>query len=110
MFLRLVKALFPFIALLVIISFADSMGLKVNYNKSFLVLINVENEKATHLARTIGCQVAEMPFTYLGLPLGTIRPAVEDFLPFLNRIERIMLGLNMLLSYQGRLILVNSIL
>jgi hypothetical protein len=110
MFLRLVKALFPFIALLVIISFADSMGLKVNYNKSFLVLINVENEKATHLARTIGCQVAEMPFTYLGLPLGTIRPAVEDFLPFLNRIERRMLGLNMLLSYQGRLILVNSIL
>jgi hypothetical protein len=31
-------------------SFADSMGLKVSYNKSFLVPINVENEKATHLA------------------------------------------------------------
>jgi hypothetical protein len=86
------------------------MGLKVNYNKSFLVLISVENVKATHLSRTIGYQVAEMPFTYLGLPLGTIRLAVEDFLPFLNRIERRMLGLNMLLSYQGRLILVNSIL
>jgi hypothetical protein len=93
-----------------ICSFADSTGLKVNYNKSFLVPVNVENEKATHLARTIGYQVAEMPFTYLGLPFGTTRPAVEDFLPFLNRIERRMLGLNRLLSYQGKLILVNSIL
>jgi hypothetical protein len=91
-------------------SFADSTGLKVNYNKSFLVVINVENEKTTHLARTIGCQVVEMSFTYLGLPLGITRPAIEDFLPFLNRIERRMLGLNRLLSYQGRLILVNSIL
>jgi hypothetical protein len=54
--------------------------------------------------------VAEMSFTYLGLPLGTTRPVVEDFLPFLNRIERRMLGLNRLLSYQGRLIIVNSIL
>jgi hypothetical protein len=50
-----------------------------------------------------------MPFTYLGLPLGTTRPSVED-LPLINKIERIMMGFNQLLGYHGRLFLVNSIL
>jgi hypothetical protein len=49
-----------------------------------------------------------MSFSYL--PLGTTRPSVEDFLPFLNRIEKRMMGLNNLLGYHGRLIVVNSIL
>jgi hypothetical protein len=71
-------------------SFSDSTGLRVNYNKSFLVPINIDNEKAEHLAKTIGCSVASMPFTYLGLPLGTTRPSVEESPPppLLKRIER----------------------
>jgi hypothetical protein len=56
-------------------SFTDSIGLKVNYSKSFLVPINLDNERAQHLANTIGCLVGSMPFTYLGLPLGTTRPS-----------------------------------
>jgi hypothetical protein len=91
-------------------SFSDSTGLKVNYSKSFLVPINILDDRALHLARTMGSQVAEMPFTYLGLPLGTKRPTVEDFLPLLNRIEKRMMRMNRLLSYQGRLTLVNSVL
>jgi hypothetical protein len=65
---------------------------------------------ALHLARTMGCQVDEMPFTYLGLPLGTTRHVVEDSLPLLNRIEKRLMGMNRLLSYQGRLTLVNLVL
>jgi hypothetical protein len=62
-------------------SFADSIDLRVNYNKSFMFPINIEEEKTQHLARTIGCQVAVVPFTYLGLPLGTTRPTVDVFSP-----------------------------
>jgi len=51
-----------------------------------------------------------MPFTYLGLPLGTTKPSVQDFCPLLNRIERRLSGFNRLLSYDGRLILVNAAL
>jgi hypothetical protein len=80
-------------------SFTDSSGLRVNYNKSLLVSINISEERAQHLAKTIGCLVEAMSFTYLGLPLGTTRPPVEDLLPFLQRIEKRMLGLNTLLSY-----------
>jgi hypothetical protein len=28
------------------------------------------------------------PFSYLGLPMGTTNPKVEDFLPLVQRIER----------------------
>jgi hypothetical protein len=51
-----------------------------------------------------------MPFTYLGLPLGTTRPSVQDFLPLISRIERRLMGLNTFLSYVGRFVLVNSVL
>jgi hypothetical protein len=90
-------------------SFADSIGLKDNYGKSFLVPINISDDKAMHLTNTIGCQVSQMPFTYLGLPLGTTRSSVEDFQPLLHKIKKCLLGLNILLSYYGRLTYVNSI-
>jgi len=61
-------------------------------------------ERAQHLASTFGCIVGQLPFTYLGLPLGTTRPAVADFLPLVCRIERRMAGISSLLSYHGRLI------
>lgn len=51
-------------------SFYDSTGLHVNFGKTFLVLINMCENRASHLARTFGCQTGSMPFTYLGLPLG----------------------------------------
>jgi hypothetical protein len=91
-------------------SFSDSIGLKINFQKSFLVPINTDVEKALHLANTIGCRVGTMPFTYLGLPLGTTRPSLEDFLPLINKIERRTMGLNQLLGYHGRMLLVNSVL
>jgi hypothetical protein len=91
-------------------SFSDSTGLHVNFNKSFLVPINLTNERTTHLASTFGCQIVIMPFTYLGLPLGSTRPSIQEFTPLLSKIERRLCGINKFLSYDGRLILVNSML
>jgi hypothetical protein len=51
-----------------------------------------------------------MPFTYLGLPLGTTKPSLQEFSHLLNRIERRLLGVSKFLSYHGRLIMVNSVL
>jgi hypothetical protein len=51
----------------------------VNFQKSFLVPINMNAEETQHLASTFGCKIGTMPFTYLGLPLGTTRPSVQDF-------------------------------
>jgi hypothetical protein len=51
-----------------------------------------------------------MPFTYLGLPLRTSKPSVDEFFPLANKVERRMMGISKMFSYQGRLILVNSVL
>jgi hypothetical protein len=62
-------------------SFSYSTRLHVNFRKSFLVPININIERATHLANTFGCQVGGMPFTNLGLPLGTTKCAITEFAP-----------------------------
>ena len=46
--------------------------------------INVTNEKMIHLAHTLGCDIGTMPFTYLGLPMGTTKPWIEDFTPMMD--------------------------
>jgi hypothetical protein len=90
-------------------SFADSTGLKVNYHKSCLIPINVDAQKVTQLAGVFDCKVEALPFTYLGLPLGTTKPLVKDF-ALVCRVERRMSASSTFLSYLGRLQLVNSVL
>ena len=90
-------------------TFSNSTRLHVNFQKSFLVSINVSARKSSLLTQTFGCEVGSMPFTYLGLPLGTTRPTVQEFSPLLTKIERRLSGVSKFLSYQERLIMVNSI-
>lgn len=90
--------------------FSDSTGLHVNFSKSFMVPVNMSDARVSHLANTFGCKVGSMPFTYLGLPLGTTKPSLQEFSPLLTRIERRLTGISKFLSYHGRLILVNSVL
>ena len=90
-------------------SFSDSSGLHVNFKKSFLVPINVLEEKSLHLAHTFGCDTGSMPFTYLGLPLGLTKPKVEEFLPIVSRCERRLVSTSIFLSQAGRLQLTNSV-
>jgi hypothetical protein len=62
-------------------SFGESTGLKVNYSKSVMVPINLQDQRLEHLARTFNCEKGLLPFTYLGLPLGLTKPKVIDFSP-----------------------------
>lgn len=61
------------------------------------------------LASTLDCQTGAMPFSYLGLLLGTTRPAVDEFMPILTRMEKHLMGITRFLSCAGRLVLFNSI-
>ena len=90
--------------------FTTSTGLKINYHKSCLVPINMDHDKAVHLANTFGCLVGSFPFTYLGLPMGLTKPQVKDFAPLICRVERRLSASSRFLSYAGRLQLVNSVL
>jgi hypothetical protein len=90
-------------------SFSYSTSLHVNFSKSFMVPINMSKTRTSHLANTFGYMVGTIPFTYLGLPLGTTKPSLQEFSPLLTRIEIRLSSINKFLSYHGRLILVNSV-
>ena len=71
--------------------------------------INVSAKKTLDLANILNCQVGVMPFTYLGLPLGTTRPTINDLMPLADKIERRLTGCSILLSYDGRLKLIKLV-
>jgi hypothetical protein len=70
-------------------SYASATDLKVNFSKSFIV----PEEKVEILTGTLGCQVGTMPFPYLGLPMGTTKPVMQDFLLLLSRVEKRLMGI-----------------
>jgi len=84
------------------------MGLKVNYTKSQMLPINMSQEKMVHLSNTFGCEIGTMPFTYLGLPMGTTKPKMDDLVPMMDRVERCLSACSTWLSYLGRLEMINS--
>lgn len=91
-------------------TFAASTGLCVNFHKSQILPINVSAEKMRILANTLGCRVGSLPFTYLGLPLGTTKPRMEDFAPLLDKVERKLAAGSTLLSFSGRVEYINTVL
>lgn len=74
-----------------------------------MIPINVEQSKMVQLVAILGYKIGTFPFTYLGLPLGTSKPKVEDFFPMLKRIERRLTGCSTLLSTGEKLSLVKSV-
>ena len=90
-------------------TFSISTGLKVNYFKSMLVLINISDEETLTLTQSFGCSVGSLPFTYLGLLLGLTKPKVIDFLPMVSRCENRLSCTSAFLSQAGRLEVTNAI-
>jgi hypothetical protein len=89
-------------------SFALSTGLKVNFHKSCLILINVPSHKVPLLTGVFGCTEGQLPFTYFGIPLGTTKPLVKDYAPLICR-ERKLSASSVYLSYSGKLQLINLV-
>jgi hypothetical protein len=90
--------------------FTLSAGLKINYHKSSLVPINTSTQKSQELASSFGCKLEALPFTYLGLPMGTTRPRVDDLTPMICKIDRRLSGMANLMYYSARLVAVKSII
>lgn len=79
--------------------FHASTGIKVNFQKSSLTPLNMTAERGQQFAN-LACQVGTLPFTYLGLPLGTTRPKIEEFMPMIKRIENGLSCFSSMLSYE----------
>jgi hypothetical protein len=90
--------------------FGESSGLKVNFDKSFMVPINISNERLDTLTAILGCSKQSLPFTYLGLPLSIAKPSVAHFWPLVSKCKRRLVNFSSLLSEAGRLQLTNAVL
>src|SRR4051812_1643888 len=86
-----------------LIRFHASTNLKVNFNKSSLIPLNVDEAMTSHLAEVFEFSIGQMPFTYLGLPLGTTRPKIQDFMPLIDRVERRLSASSAMLNQGARL-------
>jgi hypothetical protein len=49
-----------------------------------------------------------LPFTYLGLPLGTSKPGLGQFMPLMPKIDKRLTCTSMFLSQARKLEMVNS--
>jgi hypothetical protein len=90
--------------------YSESTGLHINYHKSSMMAINVEDEVMSTLAQRFGCQIGSLPFPYLGLALGTSRPSIQDLTPVVNKLERRLVATSSFLSQGDRLQLIVSAL
>jgi hypothetical protein len=81
-----------------------------HYQKSNIYPNNVDEDKIRILTSTFWCKVWSFPFTYLGLPMGTTKSRVKDFIPLVQRIERLLVSTSNFLKQTGRLEMVNPVL
>ena len=89
--------------------FSISNGLKVNFSKSMIVPINMEQESSQALAQSFGCTLGSLPFTNLGLPVSLSKPKVADFWPLISKCEQRLTSTSIFLSQAGRLQLTNVV-
>jgi len=72
--------------------FADMSGLKVNFNKSMLVGINIVESWLTKEASILNCKVGKVPFLYLGLSIGGDPRRLAFWNPVMNSIKSKLSG------------------
>jgi hypothetical protein len=91
-------------------TFGNATGLKVNYAKSNLIPINIQESRVHLFTTALQCQLGDMPFTYLGLPLSTTKPKKECFLPLIQCIQKRLPACNMYINYGSKLRMLKSVL
>ncbi|MCI50369.1 putative RNA-directed DNA polymerase, partial [Trifolium medium] len=86
-------------------------GLKVNFNKSMLVRVNISDSWLNEVASALSCKVGKIHFLYLGLPIGGDLRRLSFWEPVLTRIKKRLSGWkSRFLSFGGRLVLLKSVL
>ncbi|CAJ2663689.1 unnamed protein product [Trifolium pratense] len=95
----------------VLVLFETMSGLKVNFNKSMLVGVNISDSWLGEAASALCCKVGKIPFLYLGLPIGGDPRRLSFWDPVLNRLKNRLSGWkSRFLSFGGRLVLLKSVL
>jgi hypothetical protein len=91
--------------------FEKMSGMRINYNKSDLTPINLEDDESHNYVKIFYCRVGSFPFKYLGIPLHFEKLRREDSQPVVDKIIKTVVGWKgKLLSYGARLTLLRAYL
>jgi hypothetical protein len=91
--------------------FGRSSGLRVNFTKSLATPLRCTPEETTLTAERLGCPVAPLPITYLGILLTIRRPTAAQLQPIVDSIAgRLPTWKAGLMNKAGRLAMVKSVL
>lgn len=86
-------------------------GLKVNFNKCSLVGLNTSREIIQQMADALGCEVGQVPFSYLGLKVGINHRRDSSWKNLVDKIRRRLdLWNDKHISLGGRITLVQAVL
>jgi hypothetical protein len=96
---------------LILYSFETMSGMKINYHKSEVFVIEEEEQIHVEIAERLNCMLGQFSLTYLGIPIHTGKLRKCDLQVVNVKIgKRVEPWQGKLLSSGGRLILVNSYL
>jgi hypothetical protein len=94
-----------------LICFEQMSGMKINYNKSDLLTIVLEEDEANRFAKIFCCKRSDFPIKYLDVPVYYTKLRRQDLQPIIDKIiKRISGWKGRLLSYVGRLTLLKACL
>ena len=84
-------------------------GLKINFNKSKIFMINDEENWGQTYANIFNCQVGLFPIKYLGVPVSPSRLKVCDWMPLVEKsLKKLDVWKGSSLSIAGRSTLIGS--
>jgi hypothetical protein len=91
--------------------FEDMSGLKINYQKSEIIVMGEPEAEQARIANLLNCKKGSFPFIYIGLPISDRKLTVEQWLFLVRKMgAKIEPWLSKLLSSGGRLTLSNACL
>lgn len=95
-----------------ILSYFQMMsGMRINYNKSEIVPLNLEDSDLLEISNIFGCPAGAFPIRYLGIPLHYQKLRREDLQPLVDKILKKLAGWRgKLLSYAGKLVRIKTCL
>ncbi|GJV68126.1 RNA-directed DNA polymerase, eukaryota, reverse transcriptase zinc-binding domain protein [Tanacetum coccineum] len=86
-------------------------GLKINIHKSKIYGIGVNEDEVYNMASNAGCIAGNIPFNYLGLPIGSNMKSIASWKMLIDRFRsRLSTWKASLLSIRGRLTLIKHVL
>jgi hypothetical protein len=87
------------------------LGLKINFNKSEVVMVSSDDQKALCYSELMSCSTGQWRIKYLGVPVSGSRLYVKDWMYLDEKILKRLHGWKSAsLSYGGKLILLNACL